>query len=431
MSSAPSQSGVSITQSLRSAWATVRADPKTSLLILPVIVAASVVFVVGVELVGALLPYSLQEWWGMLAVFLFYVYATSVVTRTLLALSVSHSKIALSHMLTLHGTARLLGVVALSQIIIVAGIYALIVPGIIFAIMFSFAPYIVLEKGYGPIAALKESAAMTRGIRWSLFAAAVVLGLVIIAGLLVLGVGVLVAAPLAALAHVYLYRQAHDRHIALPDSGSRGRMVNYIIAFALAVLVLAGILSALTDEAALEGTTDELSVIDDMRNAVARLDSEDGQATAIQATLATAGERYESASGFSFMVPSHMAVVSDEVVQLRADGRPWHRIMLKSDATDDSVLRIMIEIRPLSWAFENDDVIYDFFYSPYGFRIAQVLESESPEAFDDGIRAMVAPLNAPHFSAVVYGSFVEAGDQEDGEVSSEARFVSLIESLAW
>lgn len=82
----------------------------------------------------------------------------------------------------------------------------LIVPGIILSLMFQFAPYLVMDKGMGPIEALKESARITSGYKWKLLGFNIVLIGVIILGALCLIVGLLAAIPVTYLAIAHVYR---------------------------------------------------------------------------------------------------------------------------------------------------------------------------------------------------------------------------------
>lgn len=50
------------------------------------------------------------------------------------------------------------------ELIVVIGLILLVLPGVYFAVRFIFTPYIILDKGYGPIAALNESYRITKGI---------------------------------------------------------------------------------------------------------------------------------------------------------------------------------------------------------------------------------------------------------------------------
>lgn len=99
----------------------------------------------------------------------------------------------------------------LMMFIVFGGFLLLIVPGVIFSLKFMFAPYLVIDKGMGPIEALKASSKMTDGIKWDLvgfLAATVVL---MYSGLVALLVGIIVTAPLATLAYVLLYARVAKR----------------------------------------------------------------------------------------------------------------------------------------------------------------------------------------------------------------------------
>lgn len=89
----------------------------------------------------------------------------------------------------------------------VFGLLLLIVPGIIAGVVFGFAPYLVADRAMAPMAALRESARITKGNRWNL----VLLGLALL-GINILGfcaliIGLLVTMPLSSLAVVHAYRR--------------------------------------------------------------------------------------------------------------------------------------------------------------------------------------------------------------------------------
>lgn len=71
-----------------------------------------------------------------------------------------------------------LGVSILYTLMVVFGVLFFIVPGIILAITFMFAPYFVVNNRCGPIQALKASAAITEGAKWELFFLMLVLGII-------------------------------------------------------------------------------------------------------------------------------------------------------------------------------------------------------------------------------------------------------------
>lgn len=88
----------------------------------------------------------------------------------------------------------------------IVGLILLIVPGIIIGIMFGFALYIVIEKQSRPMAALRESVALTKGNRWRLFLLGLALLGINIIGLCLLLVGLFVTLPISSLAIVHAYR---------------------------------------------------------------------------------------------------------------------------------------------------------------------------------------------------------------------------------
>ncbi|GMU74236.1 MAG: hypothetical protein AMXMBFR44_4330 [Candidatus Campbellbacteria bacterium] len=100
----------------------------------------------------------------------------------------------------------------LTGIIVAIGIVLLIVPGIIAQMGLLFAALFVVDKGMKGIDAMKASWKLTKGHRWNLFLAFLVLILFNVAGALAFGVGLLVTVPMSLVALVYLYREL-DRGI--------------------------------------------------------------------------------------------------------------------------------------------------------------------------------------------------------------------------
>lgn len=92
-------------------------------------------------------------------------------------------------------------------LIIGVGTLLLIIPGIIFGLMFMFYGYVMVEKGLGPIEALKESKRLTAGVKWDLFLFSLLaIGLNLL-GVLALIVGVLATMTVTFIAMAHLYRQ--------------------------------------------------------------------------------------------------------------------------------------------------------------------------------------------------------------------------------
>jgi len=92
-------------------------------------------------------------------------------------------------------------------LIVLGGLLLLVVPGIIWAIKFHFWQYLLVDKGMGPIEAIKKSGELTQGVKWGLLKFGLVMFLVTLGGLLALVVGLLVAMPVTFIAMVYLYRK--------------------------------------------------------------------------------------------------------------------------------------------------------------------------------------------------------------------------------
>lgn len=90
-------------------------------------------------------------------------------------------------------------------VIIVFGLILLIVPGIIFACKLAFTPYLVVDKKMEVIEAIKTSWRMTDGYAWDVFFIGLLAIPIGIAGLLALGVGVILSVMWIGLAFASLY----------------------------------------------------------------------------------------------------------------------------------------------------------------------------------------------------------------------------------
>jgi uncharacterized membrane protein len=101
---------------------------------------------------------------------------------------------------------RFLGAEILGAIIIFFGLLLLIVPGIIAALGLGMVPFAVIDRGAGPIDALKESWRITKGHKGQL----ALLGLALLGlnllGILALVVGLLVTVPITWLTITHAYR---------------------------------------------------------------------------------------------------------------------------------------------------------------------------------------------------------------------------------
>jgi len=101
---------------------------------------------------------------------------------------------------------RFLGAEILAGIIIFVGFLLFVIPGIIASLGLCFVPYVVIDRGAGPIDALKESWRITKGHKWRLFLLGLALVGINLLGLLALVVGILVSIPVSWLAITHAYR---------------------------------------------------------------------------------------------------------------------------------------------------------------------------------------------------------------------------------
>jgi uncharacterized membrane protein len=95
----------------------------------------------------------------------------------------------------------------LSVLIIFGGLILLIIPGIIWAIKFSFFGYFIIDKKLGPIESLKKSSLITQGSKWNLFRFGLLTIGVMFLGALALLVGLFAAIPTVMVAQAFVYRK--------------------------------------------------------------------------------------------------------------------------------------------------------------------------------------------------------------------------------
>lgn len=101
------------------------------------------------------------------------------------------------------------------------GFVLLIVPGIIFMLMFLMTQYLVVDKKLGPIEALKESRRITKGHKGQLLLLVLTVAGLNILGAIVLLVGLFVSIPVSMLAIVHAYRTLeHKANEVVPASAS-------------------------------------------------------------------------------------------------------------------------------------------------------------------------------------------------------------------
>lgn len=109
-------------------------------------------------------------------------------------------------------------------LILLAGLLLLVFPFFIWGAKYGLFPYFIVEKGAGPIESLKMSAETSYGAKWDIFGLWVAVGIINLAGMLCLGVGLLATLPTTwvALASAYrrLLSQTNQTQLTIPDKTS-------------------------------------------------------------------------------------------------------------------------------------------------------------------------------------------------------------------
>jgi hypothetical protein len=103
--------------------------------------------------------------------------------------------------------------------ILTIGFLLLVVPGIILALILCFYSYAIVDRGLGPIDALKHSAAVTKGARMALLGFWIVAFLLNLVGLLALVIGLFVTGPITMVAAAYVYRKLDSQTTVVQTSG--------------------------------------------------------------------------------------------------------------------------------------------------------------------------------------------------------------------
>lgn len=91
--------------------------------------------------------------------------------------------------------------------IVAAGLILLVVPGIYWGIKYQFYGYLIVDKNASIMNSLKNSGKITAGNKTNLFVFGILGFVAMLLGLMLLGVGILVAGPVVSLAHAYIYRK--------------------------------------------------------------------------------------------------------------------------------------------------------------------------------------------------------------------------------
>ncbi len=98
---------------------------------------------------------------------------------------------------------------------IALGLVLLVVPGCIWAYMFLYVGYLIIDRQLGPIEAFHESRAITYGYKWDLALFSFVMGLINILGMALLLLGLFITIPVTLMASAYVYRRLSPQAAAL------------------------------------------------------------------------------------------------------------------------------------------------------------------------------------------------------------------------
>ena len=93
----------------------------------------------------------------------------------------------------------------LTFVFVILGLILFIVPGIFFAVRLAFVPYLIIDKKMKAVEAVETSWSMTKGYSWTIFGMFLLAILLVIAGVIALGVGILFSIVWISSAFAVLY----------------------------------------------------------------------------------------------------------------------------------------------------------------------------------------------------------------------------------
>ncbi|NGX57929.1 MAG: hypothetical protein K940chlam3_00830 [Chlamydiae bacterium] len=91
-------------------------------------------------------------------------------------------------------------------IIVMVGTILLVFPGVIWGAKYFVWPFVMIDKGVGPIKALEMSSDLTMGTKWDVFMMMFVSTVIVFLGLMIVFVGWFAALPVTLLAQAAMYR---------------------------------------------------------------------------------------------------------------------------------------------------------------------------------------------------------------------------------
>jgi len=134
----------------------------------------------------------------------------------------------LLNQVSLKKAARLIIAQILTGILIAIG-FILIIPGIVFALKYSFLSFVMVDQDTGINESLKRSGQITKGARFKLFGLYIVFGLISLLGVLVFGFGIIPASIMISLAHAFVYNtllEQENAQVGAPPAPQVDKPVN-------------------------------------------------------------------------------------------------------------------------------------------------------------------------------------------------------------
>jgi len=120
----------------------------------------------------------------------------------------------------LHKLPVFLGASILFYALLFIGFLLLIIPGVILMLGYCFYPFVIVIDEAGVVDSLKRSWKITQGVRWKILGFLVLFLLLMAAGTLFCGVGVLITGPIAFIAWARIFQTLSDQ---TPASGLPGQ----------------------------------------------------------------------------------------------------------------------------------------------------------------------------------------------------------------
>ncbi len=101
-------------------------------------------------------------------------------------------------------------------LIVMGGLILFVIPGIYWALEFSLAPWLVVDKNMKVMDAFRESARLTNGYKWDILAFYKVVSMIMGVGAILFYVGILLTIPIGILAYAAMYRQIESGKVVMP-----------------------------------------------------------------------------------------------------------------------------------------------------------------------------------------------------------------------